>query len=363
MATSARPYILSWKALCAPSVDLPEELAAPSAAAGRSSTSPPLLVRFASPTGEEAQSLATLGGATSPPGPADVEWAGQSVLGLHRAVARLEQQLAVAGRTPRYATPPAALVSLLDRAQRQAGLRGDSVPVAPAWTLARDGAEAAGSAGSHSSYEALRDRLRQNPGQRAVVKLAHSLGEPAAVPGVVAWLGGRGVRAQANCCFTPHGAARAGLHTIEDEAALRPLLGRLFELGATVEEEWPSAEIDGRPFVLSLLATAQRIVLADVGPGGAFRARGAPPERGVPRDPLAIRRQMAADLYERIEEACVRLSRLHRCAALGVDVALSRRFDRFVVLDVDPFAEMAAERRDATGWSGSDHLCRAVREL
>lgn len=343
-ATSVRPRVCGWGELA--------EGVLPSLAGLHGG----LLIRAAAPTPEEAAALEALGGAGALSGAAgDIETAPAALSGLCRALSTLEQQLGEAPGRVRWATPPQALALLLDLELRQRCFERDGIPTPTAWPV--DGR------GAHVAYEALRERLRHTPSGRILLRLRRGVGPLVAPPTVLLWSGGRGVRAQANCHFTQAGAARGPLHTIDEETELRPLIGRLLELGAFVCEDYPSAELGGRPFVLSLLATGSRVAFGQVGPGGAWRVRGAAPEPGVPRDFVAIRRQIARDLYERIEETCVRLCRLHRCAALVVDVALSRRFDDFRVLDVDPFAELPGDRRDAVGWSAYDHLVRQVRTL
>ncbi len=359
-ATSTRPRILGWEQLCARPL-------LPMAIGGVRPG--PLLVRFGAPSEDEIAALIRWAGGDALSAAGDVERLPLSLAGMDQAMAALDEMLVAEGAQPRYATHPKTLSLLLRRDVQRRYLERDGIPRSPGWSIgmagtggvgASDSPNAPAIAGAHDAYEALREGLRQRPGKRAVVRLSRSLGE---TPTVVVWMGGRGIRAQANCRFTAAGATREGVHPIEEEAALRPLLGRLFEMGATVEEEWQGAEIEGRTFTLSLMAVGNRVVLGDVGPGGPFRQRGQAPEHGVPRDVQAIRRQVPGDLYEKIEETCVRVGQLHRLAAVVVDIGLSRRFDRFVVLEVDPFAEFSSGRRDAVGWSASDHLVRRLRRL
>lgn len=354
-ATSARPWICSWRDLGASGGS---GGGGPLAALVARLPPGPLPIRCAAPSEAEAGALMRLGSASAAAAAekpvASVELAPAAVAGLGRALESLEQKLRSAGSEPRYATPPEALLLLLDRERQQQVLVRDGMPAPRRWPLRTGGA--------HESYEALRDQLRQRPPARALVRLARSLPP---VPAVTVWHGGRGIRAVANCLFTPAGAVRAPVHPIEDETELRPLLGRLFELGAVVEEEWPCAEWEGRPFTLALLAVGRRVVLGEVRPfAWAWRGEppGPPPPLPVPEF-TAVRRQLGRALYDRIEETCVRLAHLHRCAGLVVEVALTRRFDRFAVLDVDPFADLLPERRDAVGWTGADHLVRRLRQL
>jgi hypothetical protein len=353
LATSSRPLVLGWQELCA------KPLLLSGLRPGR------LFVRLCLPTADEIAALIVLGGGAALSEAGDVERLPLSLSGMDQAMASLEGLFTAYGVMPIYATHPKTLSLLLRRDVQRRYLERDGVPTVPGLPIGLPAGRSASSSSSggtlaHDAYESFRGRLRHKPGQRAVVRLSRSLGE---TPTVVAWMGGRGIRAQANCRFTPAGAARDALHPIEDEAELRPLLGRLFEMGATVEEDFAGAEIEGRSFVLTLLAAGNRVVLADVGPGGPFRRRGEAPEPGVPRDVAQIRQQVPADVYEKIEETCVRLCRIHRLAALGVDVGLSRRFDRFVVLELDPFGDMPSGLHDATGWSGTDHLVRRLREM
>ncbi|MCS6912072.1 MAG: hypothetical protein RMK29_20465 [Myxococcales bacterium] len=335
-ATATRPFILSWAELAVPAA-LPELPPGP------------LLLRLASPTEGERAILASLGGAGV--GIADVEAAPAVVAGLIQATALLESHLSRYGAVPCYATPPQTLVALLDLELRHRCLSRDGVPAPGVWPI--------DSRGARLAYEAVRNQLRLSQGGRLILRLRRSLPP---VPTVELWLSGRGLRGRANCRFTPAGAARCPVHTM-NEAELRPLVGRLGELGAVVEEAWTPAEIAGRPFVLSLLCAGGRILMGQVGPGSLWRVRGAPPEPGVPQDFSAMRRHVPRELLSRIEEATARLCRSQRCVGLVVDVALSRRFDDFRVLDIDPFAELPGDLRDAVGWSAFDHLVRRVRTI
>lgn len=348
LATGTRPHLVGWGALCGGG----DQPVLPVQGGSPGEGQDDVIVRLAAPTPEEVAAIQQLGGAQADL--ADGEAAQAGVTGLLRACSLLDREIVRQygpGCVPRYATPPTSLAVLSDRALRALSLERDGIPQPARW-------------GRAASYEALRDRLRRSR-RRAVVRLARGLLQ---APTVVLWMGGRGLRAQANCCFTQKGARRTAVHLIEDEADLRPLLGRLFELGAVVHEDWACAELNGRPFALSLLVARGRVVLGRVVPGGALPGSG--PGPGMAADPVAlpefalVKAQLGRPLYEGIEGACVRLAQLHRCAGLVVEVGVSRRFDGFAVLDVDPFAELPAPGvRDALGWSASDHLVRAVRTL
>jgi hypothetical protein len=330
-ATAAPPTVWGW-------ADLRARAPLPSLPSG------PLLVRLGPPDGPEIAALES--SAARPEG--DIESAPDGMTALGEALVRLHHHLAQLGVAAHYAAPPRAVVHLLDQEARHQSLLRDGVPVPALVPAPHPKAEAL------SRYEALRERLRRAPDERVVVRLSRSLGTP---PTVVAWMGGRGLRARANCRFTAAGAARSEVHQIADEAELRPLLGRLFELGAVVHEDWSGAAIAGRPFTLLALCTQRRAVLWQVAPGDPLRTADPVP------DLHTVRQQVGRDLLQQMEETGVRLCRTHECVGLVLHLALSRRFDGFRVIDVDPFAELPGDPRDALGWSGSDHLVAGLRDL
>lgn len=341
-AARVPPRLWGWEALC--------QAPLPAAAPGRPLELPPgsedgLLIRLCAPTVEERAGLLRYaqvqGGAPSAERPEE------AFTGLCRALVQLTSQLESEGVTARYAVTPASVQLLLDHEQRRRALAADGVPTPGLWLLR---------GGPALRYQTLRERLRRLSGSRVRVRPAQNLG-PA--PLLYLW-GGPLLRARGDLRWTQSGVRHSDTLRDLDEAELRPLLLALLAGGALVEEEWPAEEIGGQRAHLTLLVTGQRVVLGAATSADPFVA-----ERrrlvGAADFP-ALRRLLPVALWDRMEQTLTALVRRQGCAALVVEVALAPHREDFVVLDVDPFAVLWPELRDATGWSVNEHLVRALMD-